>query len=70
MTRTNSLDAQRTDLQTRRIVKKREVANRVMASTAYTPIDIELGIAQDLPNGILPDVRCDPNRLLGDSVRW
>ena len=31
-------------------------------------IDVELGGAEDVPNGILPDMRCDPSRLVGDRV--
>lgn len=31
-------------------------------------LDIELGRAQDLPNSVLPDVRCESTRLIADRV--
>src|SRR5262249_46384254 len=32
-------------------------------------VDIELGRAQDLPNGVLSDMRCKPGRLIANRVR-
>jgi hypothetical protein len=48
MTPTSSFEAHRTHWPTRLIFNKRELADRVMASSAYRPIQIEIGGPQDL----------------------
>ena len=48
ITPTSSLEVHRTNWPTRRIFNKWELADRVMASSAYRPIQIEIGGPQDL----------------------